>query len=579
MCSVSKNDPENRPARLLSRRRFLELTAAFGGVAVAAACSAPAPAPTAAPAKPTEAPKPAGAAAPAAPQASPAAAPAAAPAASPASSLQAPASAMPTPPGTGETPVPGGVFRVAFAGTPDFLDPFKSFQGESYAVTGHIYDNLTMLDADNQPLPMLATKWTPEKNAQEWVIELRQGVKWHHGKEFNADDLVTTFERGQDPKSGLRTVDAFGPYEGIKKEDTHRVRLILRQPFADFPVAAAGPQCRIAPADKADKLTEEPTGTGPFKFKEFQPGTHTILVKNPDYWMKDRPFLNELRLVTIKEAAARQAALQSGAIDAIFESTPAVHQALQNAQGVRTYSIESGSHQLVQMQANLAPFDKVEVRQAFKLLMDREPLVRSLLLGNGTIGQDHPLLASSPFYTQKPNAKRDIEQAKALLAKAGVTNLNLELWTSSERPPSEKMAVALKEQAAAAGITLEVKDVPQAVYSADVSKKKPLYTVNRFGRATLYEQIFLWYHGKAGFNYSSTQLSPKLDSLLEDMTAETDFAKRKEIVSKVLDEILVVGHHLIPYFTNYTSAQSTKINGYLPSRNLWVDARNAWVKG
>jgi ABC-type transport system substrate-binding protein len=141
------------------------------------------------------------------------------------------------------------------------------------------------------------------------------------------------------------------------------------------------------------------------------------------------------------------------------------------------------------------------------------------------------------------------------------------------------MAVAFKELAALAGINVEIKDVPQAVYSADVSKKKPLYTVNRFGRATLYEQIFLWYHGTAGFNYSSVSLSTKLDRLLEDMAAETDQAKRKDVVSQVLDEILAVGHHVVPYFVNSTSAQSTKVMGYLPSRNLWVDVRDTWIKG
>jgi peptide/nickel transport system substrate-binding protein len=227
----------------------------------------------------------------------------------------------------------------------------------------------------------------------------------------------------------------------------------------------------------------------------------------------------------------------------------------------------------------MEPFTKPEARQAMRFILEREPMVKSFLFGLGSVGNDHPIVSSSPYYTQKPLNTRDIEKVKGLLAQAGVqTPWNIELWTSSERPPSQKMAVAFKELAEPAGIIVEVKDVPQAVYAADVSRKKPLYTVNRFGRATLYEQVYLWFHGKAGFNYSQVSLSEKMDTLLDQMAAETDTAKRKEIVSQVIDEMQVSGHHVIPYFLNYNSALSDKVQGYWPSPNLWVDVRETWIK-
>lgn len=558
---------QDRRLKPLTRRRFLELSTLMGGVAVLAACSTPGAPQVPAKSEPTATAAPA--------QAAPAAAkPTDAPVAA-----SAPAKpAAPAPAGAGETPVPGGAFRIAFAGAPDFIDPFKTFQSEGYVVSGHIFDNLTTLDPDNRPLPMLATRWTPDKNAQEWVFDLREGVKFHHGKELTADDVVATLQFSQDPKNGLRTVGAFGPFKDVKAEGKYKVRIILTQPFADLPIAAAGAQSRIVPADKIATIGTEPVGSGPFKLKDIQQGSLAVLVKNPDYWMKGQPYLDELRVVTIKEATARMAALQSGSIEAIWETSAVIHQQLEKVPTVKVFSIETGGHHLIQMQANMEPFTKPEVRNAFKLLLDRDPLVKSLLLGLGTVGNDHPLPQSNPFWSDRPPTKRDLEKAKAMLAQAGVPQINLELWTSSERPPSEKLAVAFKEQAAPAGINVEVKDVPQAVYSAEVSKKKPLYTVNRLGRATLYEQVFLWFHGTAGFNYSGVTLSTKLDRLLEDMIAETDEAKRKAIVGQVIDEIMAVGHHVIPYFINYTSAQSSKVQGYAPSRNQWVDVRNTWIK-
>lgn len=552
----------------MTRRRFLALGLFLGAAGLSGCAGSPgggAPAPTAAkqaaPAQATSAPAPA-APAPAAPAAPAAASPASAAAAKP----------------TGETPVPGGVLRMRFAGAPDTLDPQKSFQNEGYAVSSAIFDNLTQLDAEGKVQPMLATKWTPEKRAQEWVLELREGVKFHHGREFTADDVVASLTRLQDPANNFVGRGTLGPIKEVKAEAKNRVRLILDFPFAELPEGLASSRGRIGPADKLDSLANEPVGSGPFTLKDYQPGAQATLIKNPNYWMTGRPYVDEYRVITMKEGAAATAALQSGSIDAIFETTPEMHAGLEKVPTIKTFSLESQSHQVISMTAAMEPFNKVEVRQAFKYILDREQMLKALLLGLGSIGNDHPIPRFSEFWAERPQTGRDLAKAKALLAQAGVPEINLELWTSSERPPSQKMAVVFKELAEPAGIKVEIKDVPQAVYAADVNKKKPLYTVNKTGKATLYEMIYPYFHSKGGQNYALTQLSPKLDAVIEDLIAETDVPKRKALVAQAIDLIREVGHEVIPYFTGLTAAQTSKVKGFVPSPHRRADVRDAWIE-
>jgi peptide/nickel transport system substrate-binding protein len=120
---------------------------------------------------------------------------------------------------------------------------------------------------------MLATQWTPDAQSKVWTFALRKGVKFHHGRELKASDVVFTFERILDPKTGSPGRNAMGPIEKVEAVDDYTVRFRMATPYADLPVSVGVTFGRIVPADRADKLATEPSGTGPFRVVEFKPAS------------------------------------------------------------------------------------------------------------------------------------------------------------------------------------------------------------------------------------------------------------------------------------------------------------------
>jgi peptide/nickel transport system substrate-binding protein len=479
---------------------------------------------------------------------------------------------------TAETPRRGGVLRLAFASTPDSLDPQATVAASGNQISALIFDNLTTLDRRGKPLPMLATAWRQEKAALEWVFELRQGVRFHHGREFTAADVVATIERAYDSGSALRSNGAFGPVASVHAEGPHAVRLILRQPLIEVPVVVAGRWARIIPADRIATLKTEPMGTGPFLYKSFETGSSVSLERNPNYWMPDgRPYLDGMRLVGIKDSVAQQAALRGGSVDAITQIPIETYLGLRGAGGITTYSEPTGQYQCLMTQANLPPFDNPKVRAACRYIMDRRLLQASALLGAGTIGNDMPVPPDSPYALKLPQHNQDFAKARALLNEAGVQRLQLDLYTSSERPPTPKMSLAFKEGGAKVGIDVTIHDIPFTEYVASVSRKKPLYTVQWSAYPTLYETVYLMYRSGANWNYGGSESAPGLDVALDTMISEVDDAKRKQATERALRLIYETGDRIIPYFPNYVGATSTKVRNWVPPKYDVIDLRDVWL--
>ena len=474
-------------------------------------------------------------------------------------------------------PRQGGIFRMAYSAAPDTLDPQATLNISTQQASAMMFDNLTALDAQNQAIPSLAVKWTPENHAQEWVLDLREGVKFHHGTEFTSADVVATIERAYDKALALNATGAFGPIKEARAEGPHRVRLVLTQPFGELPVTLANRWARVVPKDRIDKLKTDPSGTGPFQLSDFQPGASMSLKRNPTYWMKDRPYLDGIKMLVMREAMAQQAALRSGDVDFVNQISAETYLALKSAKGITAHSTVTGVYQPIMLQANLAPFDKPKVREAFRYLIDRKALVASALFGQGKIGNDVTLPPGNIYLSTLPAHELDLKRARKLLDESGIGQLTLDFWCSSERPPQPKMALAMKDAAAKIGVTINVKDIPYTEYVANVARKKPLYAANWSGSPTLYESLYLVFHSTARLNYSATETSPGLDKLLEDIIAEVDLAKRKQFVTQALAKIHDTSDRVVPYFMNYLGATSDKVQGFVPPQFDMVDVRSVWL--
>lgn len=476
-------------------------------------------------------------------------------------------------------PRKGGTLRVAFPDAPRTLDPQASVSFTEQQYSRLLFDSLTALDAASQPVPALATAWRAENDATEWVFDLRQGVRFHHGRELTSADVVATIERAQDRSLALTAFGYFGPVRTVIAENPHRVRIVLTRAFAELPVQLAHNMARIVPADRLDTLKTEPVGTGPFVFKEFLPGSSLTVARNEHYWVPGRPYLDGFRMVLIREAIAQQAALRSGSVDLITRAPIEAALVLRNVPGLRVYSAPTGDHHALITQANLSPFDNAKVREAFKFILDRKALIPSVLFGQGVVGNDVPLPPDNMFLPELPSHEQDLDRAKRLIAESDVGPIALELYTSSERPPAPKLAVAFAEAASRIGVKITIRDVPYTEYVANVSRKKPFYTSQWIASATLYDSLYLKYHSTASYNYSKLEQAPGLDALLEQMISEVDMEKRKAIVATAVARIQQSSERIIPYFLNYIGASTNKLQGFKPPSygpfdvaDLWLDA-------
>jgi peptide/nickel transport system substrate-binding protein len=442
--------------------------------------------------------------------------------------------------------------------------------------TQMVYDNLTRLDANNQPLPQLATAWQSDKGGQEWVLTLREGVRFHGGEDFTAADVVATIERTMDKAASGVSYNVFGPIKAVQTEGKYKVRVVMTAPFGEFPVLCAYRNCRILPASGLDSVKDKPNGTGPFIFKEYQPGSSITVERNPEYWDRDNIQLDGVRMVFIRESVAMQAALRGGQVDLITQIPVETYLAMKAAHGFRAYSAVTGDHHVLYVMGNMAPFDNLKVRQAFRYLIDRKSLVASALFGLGAVGNDVTVPPGSFYLPELPQYEQDLPRAKKLLEEAGVGPITLDLFTSSERQPAPKMAIACAEAAAKIGVTINVRDIPYTEYAANVSRKKPLYNSYFSGSATLYDGVYRVYHSKGSYNYSGIESGAGTDAVLDSMLAEVDTAKRREFAYEAMRRIHDNSDRIIPYFRNYIGVTSDKVQGFTPPKFGTIETRTIW---
>ena len=297
--------------------------------------------------------------------------------------------------------------------------------------------------------PMLATSWEPNDDLTSYTFNLRKGVKFHHGKDFKAEDVVATFERLLDPELDSPARSSLEVIKEIVVLDDHTVRFDLTAPNAFFPESLSLYQGRIFASDIDPKrLALEEFGTGAFKVTEHKPGERTVMVRNPDYWDEGLPYLDGITVITIPEAATRAEALKSGDVDLILSMQDSSADGVERHAETTVLETASPTYLGLAMDMRIEPFDNVLVRRAIQAVTDREAIRQSALLGKGSLAYEHPISPNDPhFASEHMPPAYDIERAKSLLEEAGyMDGIDLTLFTSPAGAPMVEMAVVMKER-------------------------------------------------------------------------------------------------------------------------------------
>jgi peptide/nickel transport system substrate-binding protein len=476
----------------------------------------------------------------------------------------------------------GGVLKFATPSVKPGLDPARTRTGDAYMLTAMIFSNLTRISHELKPEPQLAHKWEASADSSEWTFHLVKNAKFSNGRSVTAADVKFSIDRILDPKTASKGRKALGPIKEIVVKDKHTVVFKLKGSYADLALQLGNTFSRIIAKENLADIANKPIGSGPFILKEYVPGNKAILVRNPNYFEKGLPYLDEVHQIYIKEYAAQVSALKTGEIDIMYFAPSEIIGELKKAPNVDVRIVSAPSFQPLIMWVDTKPFNDVRIRQAFRYAVDRESMMQAATGGLGVLGNDTPVSPSNPYYNKAlPQRRQDVAKAKKLLAEAGYPNgIDITLYTSTQRPGLEPAAVVAQQVVASSGFRVKIESVEIArLYKDIIPKAKPFATShnNWFGRPTIDESLTPFYYTKSNWNYTGYS-NPEVDKLLDQAKALTDFKGRKKLYDRVQEILYNEGPDVVPYFKNYVSAVRKEVKNYKLIPVQYVDLRDTWVE-
>jgi len=481
---------------------------------------------------------------------------------------------------TASTSAAQSVLRVALGTTLSQLDPAKTTIGDEYVYVHLVFNGLSRIESDMTVKPDLAESWSASEDLKTWTFKLRQGVKFHHGRVLDAEDVVATMKRILDPATGSRARTSLSMVDNVSMVDAQTVKFDLNISYAGFADIFADRQLRIVPKDRLGELSTHPVGTGPFMFKSWSPGDRLELVKNPDYFEKGLPKLDGLMLRIIPESAARIAALESGAVDIVWSMPYESVDKFKNHATVRTDGVSTPTWDGVILNNERPPFNDVRVRQALALTIDKAAIVELALFGQGD-PTFSPIPPSHPYFNKSLKFNPpDIAKAKKLLADAGYPNgFDVPMQVPQEREQRVRVGVAVRDMARAAGIRINVERVPFASYTANVAGKAQMYVDGYFARPTIDTAIHPFYHSSGSWNKQLwLYKDARVDQLLDDARKTNDEAARKAIFEKFQAVVEETVPGIIAYSAAHVNGVSKKVEGFRSTPMQWLELKSVSLK-
>ncbi|MBW1699139.1 MAG: ABC transporter substrate-binding protein [Deltaproteobacteria bacterium] len=460
----------------------------------------------------------------------------------------------------GATPKRGGRLRLGLAGgsTTDSLDPATITDMMMQVISqGQIRNCLVEIDQNTQPIPELAEGWEPTPDAKKWIFKLRKGVEFHNGKTMDADDVIFSINhhRGKDTKSAAKGI--VDQIADIKKDGPYTVIFLLKGGNADFPFILSDYHLTISPAGSN---FIDGVGTGGYILKEFEPGVRAFAVRNPNYFKTDRAWFDEVETLGIADVNARTNALKSGQIDVMNRCELKTVHLLRRTKGIQVMQQNGFKHYTYAMRCDIPPYDNNHVRLALKYAIDREQMVKTILRGYGTVGNDHPISTANRYHASELKQRRfDPERAKFHLKKAGVGNITFNLSVAEAAYVGAVDAgVLYRESATRAGINIKVVREPNDGYWSNVWMKKPWCAVFWGGRPTEDMMFSTAYAADAAWNDTFWK-NPRFNELLVAARAELDEKKRRQMYVEMQALVRDDGGVVVPMFAADLSAATDKI--------------------
>ena len=475
----------------------------------------------------------------------------------------------------------GGRIRVGIIpGPTKDLEPHTLADLGGFEAAGIAGEFLTRTTTTLQLRPELAVSWKANKTATVWTFKLRKGVRFQNGKAFGADDVVATYKRLTNPKSGSQAISAFGGVlspSGVRKVDAHTVAFHLDAPNANFPYLTCETtyQAIILPANyKVGTFTKTPQTTAAFQLTSYTPGVGATYERF-DGWWGGMPSLDGVDATFYEEDAAVIAALLGGQIDLVGQLNISSGRAVLKNPNLTVIPAHGATHRQVPIRTDIMdnPFHDWRVRQALALTLDRPAIVRTLFSGFADVGNDSPFAPVYPSTAHVAQRHRNIRRAKQLMAAAGYAKGFSVTLTTEKVGEIPQLAQIIQRSAKQIGINIKLKVLTSSAYFAGSQTGPPSgWGTTPWLNAPI--NITDWGHRPVPNVYLTAALmskgawnaahysNKKFDSYARSYVAAVSLKDQRRY-SKLMEQTLLHDTPVIfPYFYYYLQAASKRVKGY-----------------
>lgn len=496
---------------------------------------------------------------------------------------------------------------IGLASEPTAMDPHFHNLGPNNSLMSHIYDALILQDEQQSLQPGLAESWRAVDDTT-WEFKLRQGVKFHDGTPFTADDVLFTFERAPNVEGSPSSFGLYTKGKTLEKIDDHTIHIKTEKPWPLMPQDVSNlliiSRKHGAQAKTVDYNSGKASvGTGRYKFAEYVPGDRIVMTRNEDWW-GNKPEWEKVIFKPIKSGPSRVAALLAGDVD-LIDQTPTVD--IERLKTEPDLTLSQGiSNRVIYLHLDHdrddSPFVKAKdggpiknplkdlrVRQAISKAINRDAIVDRVMEGIAVkAGQ---LLPESFFGVSKnlQPVDYDPEGAKQLLADAGYADgFQLTLHGPNDRYINDaKIAEAIGQMLSRIGIKMEVVTMPRSVYFQRASRGGPdgtpefSFILVGWGSGTgeasspLRSLLHTW-DKERGFGASNRgrYSNPEVDALVEEALATVDDSKRADLLARAT-ELAIDDIGIIPLHYQVNTWASKKGIKYIPRTDERTTAYSA----
>ncbi|MFD1037398.1 glutathione ABC transporter substrate-binding protein [Virgibacillus byunsanensis] len=353
----------------------------------------------------------------------------------------------------------GKDLTIAVAANFVSLDPHDTNDTLSYSAEKTMLEGLVGFDKDMNVVPVLAEDYSVNDDATEFTFELQQGVTFHDGAPFNAEAVKINLDRLTDPDSTLIRSSLFELIDKTEVIDEHTVKVTLSEPFGAMINTFAHPAGMLispqALETYGDDVSQNPVGTGPYVFEEWQPGDHLTVTKNEDYWNATGNEADSISFKPTPENGTRVAMLQTGEADFIYPVPTEQAESVNGTDGIVVENAPSIIVRYLAMNNLKEPFNDVRVRQAVNHAINKEAFIEVVMNGFAS-PMDSIIAPNTQFYSGQTPYEFDVEKAKDLLAEAGYEDgFKTTVWGSNSSSVTKAMEF-IQQQLAQINIELEV---------------------------------------------------------------------------------------------------------------------------